>query len=729
MKFSKSKDNASARPPATIRKPKFTFSFGRKGKPAPRPAPTPAPRPAPAPVRPRRAVRPPAASSGGRAGILARLPNPLVPRDSEAHFQSRMRFVVGTFLLSFALLAIRALDLTILQGDTLRERAESQHKKKVAIPGVRGRILDRHGRTMATSLPVKTVSLDRDRMGDPVEMARWLGPLLDMPADVLEKRLRRARPGSYPVLKRRISPDVVEKIQTMEESLMREKAARTDEEPEGPALFFVPEVQRFYPLGELIAHVIGFVDFDGLGVEGLERSFETVLRGRPGSRIIVRDRLGRPMPQAQTLEVAQPGTDLVLTIDTTIQYVAYRALLKAMTRTKSKSGLVVVLDPDNGDVLAMVNQPGFNPNNLADSEPKDRRNRVVMDAFEPGSTFKVFTVAAALDMGVVRPDTLIDVEGGTIIVGGRRIRDTHKKNQLLSVSQILQKSSNVGAAKIGLSVGNERQEPYLYRFGFARPTGIELDYEASGRFPDIKHYVRVGLANRSFGQGISTTPIQLSAAAAAVVNGGLLHQPHLAAGRVINGRLVPQKRNPPTQVISEATSQIMRKILVGVVGPDGTAPQAAVDGYVSAGKTGTAQKASPTGGYAAGRYFSSFFGFVPADHPRLLIYVGLDEPQGQYYGGVVAAPVFKEIAQEVLPLLAVLPEIPKNAPMPPIAGHVFNPDQSKDQQPATDSLINMSLWQALEVISEKGIVPQVQGSGQVVRQVTLPDGGIRLELQ
>ncbi|MBF0153216.1 MAG: penicillin-binding protein 2 [Magnetococcales bacterium] len=659
---------------------------------------------------------------------MSRLPNPLVPRDSEAHFQSRMRFVVGVFLLSFTLLGIRAMDLTILQGDSLREKAESQYKKRVAIPGVRGRILDRHGRTMATSLPVKTLSLDRDRMSDSVEMAKWLAPLLDMDTDVLEKRLSKARPGSYPILKRRLSPDVVEKIQATEEKLLREKAERTNEEPDGPALFFVPELQRFYPLGELTAHFVGFVDIDGHGVEGLERSFETVLRGKSGVRLIVRDRLGRPMPQAQVLQPAHPGTDLVLTIDTTIQYVAYRALLKAMTRTKSKSGVVVVLDPDNGDILAMVNQPSFNPNNLAESEPKDRRNRVVMDAFEPGSTFKIFTVSAALDQGVVRPDSPFDVEGGSIVVGGRRIRDTHRKGQVLTVSQILQKSSNVGAAKIGLLLGNERQEPYLHRFGFARPTGVELDYEASGRFPDIKHYVRVGLANRSFGQGISATPIQLANAAAAIVNGGQLYEPHLAAGRIVNGRLVPQKRNPPTQVLSEATSQVMRKILADVVSQEGTAPQAAVEGYVAAGKTGTAQKASPTGGYAAGRYFSSFVGFIPADHPRLLIYVGLDEPVGQYYGGIVAAPVFKEIAQEVLPLLAVLPEIPKNAPMPPIAGHVFNPDRPKDQ-PEPESLIGMSLWQALEIVAGKGVIPQIQGSGQVVRQVALPDGGLRLELQ
>ncbi|MBF0175287.1 MAG: penicillin-binding protein 2 [Magnetococcales bacterium] len=695
MKFSRPKDKSAARPP-------------------------------PAPVRPKRIVRSP--SVGGRQGILARLPNPLVPRDSEAHFQSRLRFVVGMFLLCFALLGIRALDLTILQGESLREKADNQYKKKVPIPGVRGRILDRHGRTMATSLPVKTLSLDRDRMGDPGEMARWLAPLLDTDVATLEKRLSKARPGSFPVLKRRLSPDVVDKIQTMEEKLIREKEQRTGEEAEGPALFFAPEVQRFYPLGELTSHIIGFVDFDGRGVEGLERSFETVLRGKDGSRLVVRDRLGRPMPQAQVLQPAHPGTDLVLTIDTTIQYVAYRALLKAMTRTKAQSGVVVVLDPDNGDILAMVNQPSFNPNNLAESEPKDRRNRVVMDAFEPGSTFKIFTVSAALDQGVVKPDTLLDIEGGSIVVGGRRIRDTHRKHQMMTVSQVLQKSSNVGAAKIGLMLGNERQEPYLHRFGFARPTGIELDYEASGRFPDIKHYVRVGLANRSFGQGISVTPIQLASGAAAIVNGGQLYQPHLAAGRVVNGRLVPQKRNPPTQVISEATSQMMRKILTDVVGPEGTAPQAAVEGYVSAGKTGTAQKASPMGGYAAGLYFSSFVGFIPADHPRLLIYVGLDEPVGQYYGGVVAAPVFKEISQEVLPLLAVLPEIPKNAPMPPIAGHVFNPEQPKDQ-PATNSLVDMSLWQSLEVLIERGVIPQVQGSGRVVREIALPDGGMRLELQ
>ncbi|MBF0626064.1 MAG: penicillin-binding protein 2 [Magnetococcales bacterium] len=687
-------------------------------------------------------LRPAAAAGGSRSGggPAGRPSGILGSREAEPHFLGRLDFVLGMFLLAFAILAVRAVDLTVLQGDRLRTRAANQHNKKVVVPASRGRILDRGNRTLATTLPVKNLSLDRDRLDDPAKLAKRLAPLLGTSVISLEARLRRIKPGTFPVLKRKISPEVARQIEQLDH----------------PSLFFLPAFQRFYPLGEITSHIIGFVDVDGKGVEGLEHSFDATLQGQPGTRLIVRDRLGRPMPMGQTLDPARAGTDLVLTIDTTIQYVAYRALLKAMQSTQANAGTVVILDPTNGNILALVNQPSFNPNNLSASRPNHRRNRAIMDTFEPGSTFKIFTIAAALDQGVVQADTLFDVENGTFRVADRIIRDTHKY-QMLTVGQILQKSSNVGAAKVGIKMGHLPQEQYLHKFGFGRPTGIDLAFESVGRIPDITHFPQVGLATRSFGQGISATPLQLITAVSASINGGMLYSPRLVEGRMVDGRMEPQPRPDPFQVISPKTSKIIRDILVGVVGPEGTAPKARVDGYTAGGKTGTAQKAGK-GGYAAGKYFASFVGFVPADQPRLVVFVGIDEPVGNYYGGLVAAPVFREISQEVLPLMAVLPETPQSPPLPAIAGRVFNPElpgqapgpaqgpgsaqgpgpgsaaQGRQQLPGqeqqgTSALIGTSLGEALDFLREQGIIPQVEGNGLVVAETPLPEGGLRLKLE
>ncbi|MBF0125373.1 MAG: penicillin-binding protein 2, partial [Magnetococcales bacterium] len=406
-----------------------------------------------------------------------------------------------------------------------------------------------------------------------------------------------------------------------------------------------------------------------------------------------------------------------------------------INKTQSKAGMVVVMDPQNGDVLALVNQPSFNPNDMQASDAEERRNRVIKDTYEPGSTFKVFTISAALDIGDVKPETIFDVEGGVFMVGDRVIRDvTHNKKdrfRLLSVTQILQKSSNVGAAKIGLKVGRERQEPYLLNFGFGKPTGIELKFESGGRIPDITHYQRVGLANRSFGQGISVTPMQMTRAMVAAVNGGKLFTPRLVSGHIDadSGQKVRYGSPPMRPVLKPETSRQMRDIMRGVVDVHGTAPKAALDGYVAGGKTGTAQKASSSGrGYMSGKYFSSFIGFAPLDEPRLVVFVGLDEPQGAvYYGGLTAAPVFREIAQEVLPLLSVLPTAIEKPALPPITGYLFNPNRPLPAAP--QSLIDLPLSRAMEVLKSRGITPKIKGSGRVVREVALPNGGVLLELK
>ncbi|MBF0429439.1 MAG: penicillin-binding protein 2, partial [Magnetococcales bacterium] len=473
------------------------------------------------------------------------------------------------------------------------------------------------------------------------------------------------------------------------------------------------------------------------GTEGLEKVYQKDLQGQAGSRIITQDRMGRVMPKVQNITEGHPGTDVVLTIDATIQYIAYRALLKGVTRTKAKAGSVIVMDPKNGDILAMVNQPAFNPNNMVDSQPDARRNRAIMDAFEPGSTFKIFSIGTALDTGVVNESTIIDIEKGRFSIGDRTIRDVHVNNTLLTVSQVIQKSSNVGAAKIGLMMKADTLERYIKNFGFASPTGVEQTNESSGSLADITHYRFVGQANRSYGYGVTATPLQLVTAATAAVNGGLLRPPHLVAGKMIDNKQIPIPRAEPKRVISEKTSATLRRILTTVVSAEGTAVQAKVAGYTVAGKTGTSRKATGKQGYLGGSYFSSFVGLIPAENPKIVIFVGIDEPDTKlYYGGLTAAPVFREIAEDILPLLAVLPTTPADPKLPPLK-ETGKPDGKPATTPKPDetagppsvSLINLSLAEALEKTKAQGIVPIVTGAGQVTKEQKTEEGGLRLILE
>ena len=681
-----------------------------------------------------------------------------IPEQSAESIKKRLKFMVGMFILAFIILAVRAFDLTVLQHNTLKRRVQKQYLRHVTIPAYRGRILDRHRRTLAISLPVKALSVDINRMRMPGQvpsnrrLAERLAPLIGLPLHALRKRLQTARPGSFPVLKRRLPPVIIRKIQRLE----------------NPALFLIPETQRFYPMGEITSHILGFSNFEGEGVEGVERSLEEALKGKPGKSILARDRLGRPLPTTEVVSEANPGNDMVLTIDSNIQYIAYRTLLKGVKRARARGGMVVVMNPNNGEIYAMVNRPGFNPNNLGKSKGEGRRNRAIADAYEPGSTFKLVTLSAALDLGLVTPNTLFDVEGGKFRVANRTIRDFHRGFHWLSVSQILVTSSNVGAAKVGMMMGNEAMDEYMFRFGFGRRTGIGFHNESPGSIPDITFYRVVGLANRSYGYGITATALQITMASAAVANGGKLYKPRLVLGKLVDGQWFPSKPSPPQQVIKPEISATMRSILAMVVGPKGTAPKAHIDGYSVAGKTGTARKAVGKQGYVRGLYFSSFVGFVPADKPKLLIYVGIDEPKGFFYGGLVAAPIFREIGQEILPLLSIFPEKHTDPDLPGVAAPSPDikrnkkstrkvdkkvPDKAKErvrskenpsenpeenlvenlEEPQKDTSLNdllqLSLMEALEQLSKKNMIPRVEGHGQVSRVEKGKDGEVRLFLE
>ncbi|NGZ06579.1 MAG: penicillin-binding protein 2 [Magnetococcales bacterium] len=638
----------------------------------------------------------------------------------------RLNVLLVFFLLAFTILAARAIDLSWLQGAELQRRALNQYQRKIIAHGQRGRFLDRRGHTLAVSLPVRNLSVDIDHVADRVQLADQLAPILGMERHYLRRKLRKAKTGSFPVIARKLHPGIIQKIQHLNH----------------PALFFIPDMQRFYTMGEITGHILGFVGYDGQGAEGLEKVFQKDLHGQTGSRIITQDRMGRVMPTVQNITDAKPGADIVLTIDATVQYIAYRALLRGVTHSKAKAGSVVIMDPKNGDVLALVNQPAFNPNNMLDSKPDQRRNRAILDAYEPGSTFKIFTIGAALDLGLIKESTQINIENGRFTIGDRTIRDFHVGNTILTVSQIIQKSSNVGAAKIGLMMKPDTLEQYILNFGFSRPTGIEQNNEAPGSLADITHYRYVGQANRSYGYGVLATPLQITTATTAAVNGGLLRSPHLVAGRMIHNQQLSLSRNEPKRVVSEQTSTILRRILTTVVSTEGTAAQAKVAGYTVGGKTGTARKASGRQGYMSGSYFASFVGFIPAEDPKIVIFVGIDEPDTKlYYGGLAAAPVFREIAEEVLPLLAVLPSTPVDVKLPPARTESkppplptppgAKPASPTAEEPATAELgyKHLSLAEAMEKAKKQGVVPVIKGSGLVTREHLEENGDLHLVLE
>ncbi|MBF0340658.1 MAG: penicillin-binding protein 2 [Magnetococcales bacterium] len=648
----------------------------------------------------------------------------------------RLKFLLGCFMLGFSVLAARAVNLTVLQGPELHRRALHQYQKKITAQGHRGQFLDRRGHTLAISLPVRSLSVDIDQVRDRNQLADQLAQAMGTERYYLRRKLKKAKPGSFPIIARKLPPGIISKVQHLN----------------NPALFFIPDMQRFYTMGEITSHILGFVGFDGLGAEGLEKVFQKDLQGVSGSRIITQDRMGRVMPVVQNISEARPGADIVLSIDATVQYIAYRALLRGVVRSKAKAGSVVIMDPKTGDVLAMVNQPAFNPNNMLDSQPEARRNRAILDSYEPGSTFKIFTIGAALDLGLVKETTVIDIENGRFNIGDRTIRDFHVGNPVLTVSQVIQKSSNVGAAKIGLMMKPDVLEQYILNFGFARPTGVEQTNETAGGLADITHYRYVGQANRSYGYGVQATPLQIITATTAAVNGGLLRPPHLVSGRMIDNKVVPIQRNEPKRVISDKTSATLRRILATVVSSEGTAVQAKVAGYTVAGKTGTARKASGRQGYTGGGYFASFVGLIPAEDPKIVIFVGIDEPDSKlYYGGLAAAPVFREIAEEILPLLAVLPTTPAELKLPPPRDEAKSPPMpmplpelpgtkvatspAQAPVPAADptsepvSYKNLSMADALDKSRARGVVPKITGSGKVVQESIGEEGELRLVLE
>lgn len=554
--------------------------------------------------------------------------------------RGRIIVIAAVLFLWGGLVSWRLADLQVLRADQMTTLARKQQEQVMSLDARRGLIYDRRGRELAMSIEVDSVYAVPAEIDDPAgtaaALARVLGPDTGVPA--LASRLTGDR--LFVWLRRKVDPEV--------------RAAVKGLGLKG--IGFAREHKRFYPHGRLASHVMGWVGMDNEGMEGLELQFDARIRGQNGKVFALRDARGKKFLKVTQREPVA-GQSMVLTIDQTIQYVAERELGRAMEQTGAKAGTVIVLAPATGDILALANTPDYNLNSPSAADAEARKNRAIVDAYEPGSTFKVVTMAAALERGLLRPAEIIDCNNGSLRVGRALIRD-HKSFGLLSASEVLQYSSNVGAMKIGSRLGEKDFYDTIRRFGFGTRTGIDLPGEARGLIRDTKDWSGVSQATLSFGQELSVTPLQLVTAIAAVANGGVLQPPRLllreldAAGQA---RVIHEPKQG-RRILSEETVRVLLPMMSGVV-DDGTAKAARLPGYSVAGKTGTAQKIGPEGTYAAGRFVASFVGFAPVSRPAVVILVVLDEPRGSlYHGGDIAAPVFARIALPSLRHLGVPPE-------------------------------------------------------------------------
>jgi cell division protein FtsI/penicillin-binding protein 2 len=552
--------------------------------------------------------------------------------------RSRVLLVAVLGCLWAGAIAARLYFLQVVRYDHYQEKARRQQQTVVELDPPRGTIYDARGRELAVSVQVESAWADPSDLDDPAATARALAPVLEIDPAALTRRL--SRDGNFVWLARKLDPRVSAAVRRLD---LR-------------GIHFLPESKRCYPMRELAAQVLGYVGTDNKGLAGLELLYDREVAGRPGKRTLLRDaRRGTVIAPGLAGAEAEPGHDLYLTLDSTIQHIVERELARAVALHRAKSASMVLLDPASGAVIAMASFPPFDPNRYAEYPPALWRNRAIMDSYEPGSTFKVVTAAAALGNGIVSPEDVFDCGMGGITLYNIRIRD-HKPFGRLTFADVIARSSNVGVIKTALLLGDERLYRMIRAMGFGRPTGIDLPGENGGILAPVASWRPLTKAYISFGQGISVTPLQLARAVAVVANEGRLVTPYVVAA-VGNGSSIERRHPDPAaapQTISPATARVLTGLLERVV-TVGTGKPAAIPGYAVAGKTGTAQKPG-VGGYSHHNYVPSFVGFAPADHPAIVGLVAIDEPQGfAYYGTQVAAPVFGNVIREVMLYLGIHP--------------------------------------------------------------------------
>jgi cell division protein FtsI/penicillin-binding protein 2 len=547
--------------------------------------------------------------------------------------ERRIGFLFAVFLALLLIAGVRSAWLGVVKAGTLKRAAATQQEADIAVPARRGTIVDREGTELAVSQPAVQVAATPYLVEDAPAVAARLSRVLRKPEDELLRQLTRRDTG-FALLARHVRPARARRVQRMEIA----------------GLEFIPEFERIYPREWMASQLLGVTGTDGNGLAGLEYSLDEHLGGRDGERRLTKDALGDAIELRDTRRTV-PGTDVQLTLDANIQDRAEEVLAEVGEEWQPKGATAIVMDPRDGGILALASWPRVNANALGDAPDYARQNRAIGATYEPGSTFKAFTVAAALEENEVTPSTGFDVPP-TIMVADREIGEAHAAGyRQLTTRQILEQSSNVGSIMIGQRLGAERFDRWVRRFGFGSPTGIDLPGEERGILLDLDDYSGSSMGNLPIGQGLAVTPMQMAVGYAAIANGGILRPPHIVER--VGARVAAKPEGH--RVISEATSASVRRMLEGVLGPGGTASGAAIEGYVLAGKTGTAEKPDEYGGYSKTKFVSSFVGFAPAKRPKLLVAVMVDEPQGDIYGGTVAAPAFQEITSFALNYLRIAP--------------------------------------------------------------------------
>ncbi len=551
----------------------------------------------------------------------------------------RVYFLISVMGIWGAVIGARLYFLQVVQSAELKSRAEKQQQRTLDVSPRRGVIYDRNNNELAISVKADSVFAIPDEIEDPNRTAKVLSELTGIPKAELLSRLSADK--SFVWVKRKVSKSVSAAIR---------KARLT-------GIYFQAEDQRVYPKGDLASHVLGYVNMDEEGIGGLEYKYNSAVRGEPGRLVVMTDARGHRFDSAE--QPPTPGANLVTTIDQNIQYILEKELREASERTHAQGIAAIVMDPRNGEILAMASYPTFNPNAYSRYSPDVRINRAVNSVYEPGSTFKVLTVGSALEEKLTTPDEIIDCLGGSIVVGGHRIAD-HAKYGLLSVTDIVTHSSNVGAIRIGQRVGEERFYSYVQRLGFGRPTGIDLPGEERGLTKPPSRWSGMSLGSMSMGQEIGVTPLQILRMVSAIANGGVLYRPFVVKRIEDPKNGVTLNDSKGERVLSAETTAQLRPMMEDVV-TGGTARAGKLEGYTAAGKTGTAQKIVD-GHYSKTKYWGSFAGFAPATNPVLSMIVVVDEAVGLHQGGQVAAPVFKSVIEQSLRYMAVPPDIPFYSP-------------------------------------------------------------------
>jgi cell division protein FtsI (penicillin-binding protein 3) len=551
----------------------------------------------------------------------------------------RVLLVGLAFIALFVVIGVKAVHLQVYRSPWLAQKASSQYEQSLKSNGKRGTVYDRNLREMAITIDVTSIAVRPSRIGQPQHTAKALAKILKTDRLKILKKLKAKRPFVW--IKRQANPKETAAVKALELA----------------GIEFVPERKRFYPNKTLASQALGFTGLDGYGLEGIEFAYDRYLRGTDSNQMVYKDALGQVFDKRQSAASLNTGHNIILTIDRTIQYIAESALEESVNEFSARSGMAIVMDPQTGAILAMAHVPLFNPNAYMDFNKELWRNRAITDPFEPGSTMKIFSAAAAIESGDIKAHDIFFCENGAYKIGRNVVHDI-KKHGWLSLQQIIKYSSNIGAVKISEKLGRKRLHAMYRKFGFGAKTGIDSPGETTGSLMPYKRWTTVDTGAISFGYGVAVSALQMVTAASAIANDGVLMKPYFVQA-ITDQNHEPLKQFQPQKVrrvISIQTARTVRAIMKTVTNEGGTGVNAALDGYTVCGKTGTARKLDENGIYSKSKYMASFIGFTPAEKPRLAIVVVIDEPQGAYYGGTVAAPVFRRVARETLHYLNIPPE-------------------------------------------------------------------------